>query len=467
LKAAFGERLDNDEAAIFRQLAGNRSIPTSPVSEAWIIAGRRSGKSRIAALVSAFLGTCVDHSNKLSPGEKGYVLTLAPTRQQANVVKNYTQGFLDASPVLRQQIVDDTTEEIRLKGNLIIGTHAASFRTVRGRTLLAAIFEEAAFWRDESSQLPDVEVYRAVLPALASTSGMLIGISSPYRRVGLLHQKYAQSFGKDDPNCLVIKAPTSVLNPTINLDVIERAQRDDPIAAASEWGADFRNDLSQFLDDQLIDEAVDYSRPLELPPRRSAKDCIEYFGFVDPSGGRHDAFTLAIVHREDDRVVIDVIRGRSPPFDPTSVVAEYAALLKDYGITNVKGDNYSASWVQAAFEAEGITYERTEKPKSQLYLECLPIFARNAIRVPEHAKLLRELRLLERRTHRSGKDTVDHGQNGTDDYANAAAGACYLANASDNLAYDCSLDWVGAANEQANDELAAWRRRQYWMQYGQ
>jgi len=36
------------------------------------------------------------------------------------------------------------------------------------------------------------------------------------------------------------------------------------------------------------------------------------------------------------------------------------------------------------------------------------------------------LRLLERRTHRSGKDTVDHGVNGSDDYANALCGSMYL-----------------------------------------
>ena len=50
------------------------------------------------------------------------------------------------------------------------------------------------------------------------------------------------------------------------------------------------------------------------------------------------------------------------------------------------------------------------------------MFARGAISLPDHPTLLRELRLLERRTHRSGKDTVDHGLRGHDDYANAVLG---------------------------------------------
>jgi len=40
--------------------------------------------------------------------------------------------------------------------------------------------------------------------------------------------------------------------------------------------------------------------------------------------------------------------------------------------------------------------------------------------------LVRELRLLERRTHRSGKDTVEHPRNGHDDYANVVCGVLSL-----------------------------------------
>jgi hypothetical protein len=61
-------------------------------------------------------------------------------------------------------------------------------------------------------------------------------------------------------------------------------------------------------------------------------------------------------------------------------------------------------------------YERSELNKSALYLEVLPLFMRQAISIPDHPRLLRELRLLERRTSRIGKDIVDHGKGGSDDY---------------------------------------------------
>jgi hypothetical protein len=52
----------------------------------------------------------------------------------------------------------------------------------------------------------------------------------------------------------------------------------------------------------------------------------------------------------------------------------------------------------------------------------MPAFVRGAVSIPDHARLLRELRLLERRTSPSGKDTIDHGKNGSDDYANSLCG---------------------------------------------
>jgi hypothetical protein len=72
-------------------------------------------------------------------------------------------------------------------------------------------------------------------------------------------------------------------------------------------------------------------------------------------------------------------------------------------------------------------YERSPLPKSALYLEALPHFNRGAVAIPNHERLLRELRGLERRVHRSGKDTVDHGAHGSDDHANSVCGAMYVA----------------------------------------
>jgi hypothetical protein len=136
------------------------------------------------------------------------VLVLAATVEQARVVFNYVAAFLAASEVLRKEIASTTRAEIRLKNGIVIAIHPNSFRSVRGRTLVACIFDELAYWRDDSTATPDSEVYTAVLPALLTTNGMLVGISSPYRRVGLLHAKHKQYFGVDNDDTLVVQGPT-------------------------------------------------------------------------------------------------------------------------------------------------------------------------------------------------------------------------------------------------------------------
>lgn len=422
LKAAFGSALSPEERALFGPIAGGRTEPSERVRELWAVVGRRGGKSRIAASLAAYIAAFIDHSEKLSPGEVGYVLVLASSVKQAGVVFSYVLAFFEASPILRQQIEGVTSDEIRLAGNIVIAVHPNSFRTVRGRTLLAAIFDESAYWRDETTAMPDVETYRAVLPALATTGGMLIGISSPYRRVGLLFTRFRDYFGKDDAQVLVIRGASSDFNPTLDTGLIERARQDDPTAASSEWDAEFRSDLSQFLDDDAIDAAIDHARSLELPPQEE----IKYHVFVDASAGRHDAFCIGIAHREGERVVADVIRGRKPPFDPATVAAEYAKLAREYGCPKVVGDNFSGEWVAQAFRDAGCVYIRADHPKSTLYLEGLPFFTRGAIAIPDHGQLIRELRLLERRVSRSGRDSVDHGPSGSDDHANVLFGAMWL-----------------------------------------
>jgi hypothetical protein len=106
---------------------------------------------------------------------------------------------------------------------------------------------------------------------------------------------------------------------------------------------------------------------------------------------------------------------------------EFAALAKDYGIGSLTGDQYAGQWVAGAFQDAGIDYRASSLPESQLYLEGLPHFMRGLVSIPDQPQLIRELRLLERRTARSGRDSVDHGQAGSDDFANVLFGALYLA----------------------------------------
>jgi hypothetical protein len=437
LKGAFGLPLDDGELATFRKIGGARPPPRKRVRELWAVVARRSGKSRVAAALAVFLSLFQRH--KLARGEFGYVLVLAATADQAKTVFRYCAGFIEGSEALRREVVSITAHEIRLRNNTVIGVHVNSYRTIRGKTLLACIFDETAFWRDETSATPDVETYRAVMPSLVASNGMLIGISTPYRRMGLLHAKHRDHFGVEGDDVLVVQGDAGTFNPTLSSARIEAHRASDPEAAVAEWDAEFRSDLVQFLSEDLIELAIDRSRPPELPPQRGAR----YQCFVDASGGRHDSYTVCIGHKDSGgRFVCDVLRGREPPFDPQEITREYAALAREYSCLRIKGDAYSADWITSSYRECGAAYECAEKNKSELYLEGLPTFSRGLVSLPEHRRLGRELRLLERHVSRAGRDRVDHGRNGSDDYANAVFGAVHMVMAGSRYRYDCSMNWV-------------------------
>jgi hypothetical protein len=445
LRAAFALDLSDKEMELFHSVAGERRPPSKRVRELWCLVGRRGGKSKMAGLIAVYIACFIKH--RLSPGEVGVALVLAASAEQAQVVFNYAKAALTASPILRREIDSITRNEIRLRNGIVIAVHANSFRTSRGRTVVACIFDECSFWRSDDSAIPDAETYSAILPSLSTTNGMLISISSAYRRAGLMYTKWRDHHGQDSDDTLVVRGGSTMFNPTLDQAVIAAQSAADPVAARSEWDSEFRSDLSAFLDDTVIDRAVDYSRPLELP----YLDGLFYRAFCDASGGvGKDAYTVAIAHKEGEHYVVDVVRGTKGAFDPQAVTEQYAGLCREYKIFTVTGDAYAAQWVAGAWTKTSVTYVRSDIPKSQIYLEAAPLFARGLVVLPDHQKLLRELRLLERRTHRSGRDTVDHGRNGHDDHSNAVCGVLRVL--SDHLGGGAAgLDYSGFMDTPAED----------------
>jgi hypothetical protein len=121
--------------------------------------------------------------------------------------------------------------------------------------------------------------------------------------------------------------------------------------------------------------------------------------------------------------ILDAIREIKPPFSPEAVCEEFATLLKSYRISKVCGDRYAGEWPREQFRKNGINYETSDKSRSELYIELLPLINSRAVDLLDSDRLTTQLVSLERRTARSGRDSVDHPPGGHDDIANAVAGA--------------------------------------------
>ena len=157
-------------------------------------------------------------------------------------------------PALAAPIQDETAEAIVLTNRVVIEIHTCSFRVTRGYTFAAVLADETAFWRDETSANPDVEIFRALRPGLANIPGaMLLNASSPYRKAGVLHATFARHFGKDDARVLVWRGTTLEMNPGLDPEIVAAAYEDDPESAAAEYGAEFRGDIADFVSREVVD----------------------------------------------------------------------------------------------------------------------------------------------------------------------------------------------------------------------
>src|SRR5262249_44580492 len=262
-------------------------------------------------------------------------------------------------------------------------------------TLLAALLDECAFFLpDETSSNPDSEIVTAVTPALLTTGGLLIGVSSPYARRGVLWEVFSRDYGPDgDPGILVAHGATRDLHPSLEQAKIDREYAKDPISASAEYGAQFRTDLEAFVSREVVDSRTDFG-VFERP----CDPAFSYCAFADPSGGSVDSFTLGIAHCEEGITILDVVREVPSPFLPSDAVEELCALIKEYKISRCFGDRYAVQWVVEQFALNGIQFVSEDVPvKSELYGSLLPMMNSRTVALVDHDRLRRQLLQLERR----------------------------------------------------------------------
>ena len=435
LKGTFALPMSRSERRTFRKLT-QRQPPKRQARELWVAAGRRSGKSAICALIAVFYAALRDHSAVLRAGEKATIFIIAADRAQCRTILRYIRAILDA-PLFAGLILSETRETINLRNNIAVEVGTCTHRALRGYSCPLIIADEIAFWRDEHSASPDTEVLASLRPTQATfPNPLLVCISSPYARRGALWSTYKEHFGRDGSNILVVQASSLDLNPLLDKKEIDAELARDPSGGRAEWLGEFRTDIESFV---ALDAVMDVVVPgrHELPPVAE----VAYVGFVDPSGGAHDSMTLAVAHRDCDsgRAVLDCIRERKAPFNPDDVTKEFADLLKRYRCGTVCGDRYAGEWPRERFREHGITYEAAAAPKSDLYLSLLPEINSGQVELLDHDRLVAQLCALERRTARSGKDSIDHGPRGFDDISNAVAGVMSL------LQTDVTESLTGAA----------------------
>jgi hypothetical protein len=426
LRALFGLPLSKAELKIFRECTGRIAVRVGGYLEATLIIGRRGGKSLILALIAVYLAVF-----KTWPGvagERRVIIVCASTTRQARSIHSYCRALLTV-PTLAPMLIRETATELDLEvdgGIISIVIEVADFRSIRGTSVCAALLDEAAFWQAEGAS-PDKEVVTAVRAGMGTMPGaMLLIASSPYAKKGVLWEHRRRHFGRDNSRLLVWQAPSRTMNPTLRQSVVDEAMAEDPAAGAAEFMAEFRSDVVSFVDRAVVEDAVVTDRREVLPG--AMPGLVNLVAHVDAAGGDgRDSMTLAIAAQdpESGRVILLCVREVRPQFSPEAIAAEYAGVIRSYGLVEAQADRFAGSWPREMFEKHGVTLFPS-KTSSEIFVDTLPLLMSAKVELLDNATLINQLAGLERRVGR-GRDHIAAAGSGHDDLALAAAGACVRA----------------------------------------
>lgn len=420
---------------LIRDCTGLASPPTKPAKEAFLVCGRRSGKSTISALLAVFYAIWGGWEKYLSPGERCKVFVIAVNMDQADVIIGKVKALLDLNSFMRSQVERMLKYSVKLKSGVDIEIKPASWRTVRGFSVGLLIMEELAFFRFESeSVLRDKEIYTAIKPGMTTIKNSLtIGISTPFARQGLLYEKHRQHWGKAG-RVLIWQAPTWVMNKTLKEKDIEAEHLETlgPAEYGAEYQAKFREDIESYLPLQIIERAIVDGRTELLP-----ESGVSYMAFCDPSEGLSkggDSMTFSIGHVHEKKIIIDLLSEFRPPFDPAVVIGDIARSCRAYGISEMTQDRHAIGWISKDLRAHNIDVEVAKSTKSELYGYFSVLMNKDLVQLPDSERLKKQLIGLQR-TLKGGKSVkIDHYRSGKDDCANAVAGvAVALAGESDDV----------------------------------
>jgi hypothetical protein len=428
LVAMYGEELSADEREVYKQLTGGREREPGEMADVFLaVAGRRSGKSRAAAVACVYAACLVDWSDCLALGERAVAMFVAPSERQAKTVFRYADAIVRHTALLAGLITGRTVDTLSLSTGIDLEVVAASARTTRGSTCVIIVLDETAFLRtNEDSANADTEIVVALKPSLGTTQGLLLMTSSPSQMEGVVFRTHRRHFGlQGDARTIVIQADTRTLNPRFSAAIIDKAMEDDAVAAASEYGAEFRVAMTAYLPRAVIERAVDEGIGVRHP-----LPGVAYTAFCDVAGGSgSDSFTLAIGHKHlvdgDAVCLIDMVFEVRPSFDPMEVCKRAAAVLHQWGLTSVIGDAYAGSWPTSVFARYGVSYSLSPLTRSEIYLHVAPLFNANRVRLLDHQRTVDQFAGLRRKVGSGGKESVDHVRGAHDDLSNSVSGVLW------------------------------------------
>ena len=404
-----------------------------------LLVGRRGGKDRFMSADGEWRAAlCTDWRQYLSAGEQAVVILLGKDKKQAAILRRYCHGLLQV-PDLAKQVVRETAEVIEFRNGASLEITVNDAGGVRGRSAIAVLGSECCHWKTgEHAQSNDEEVVSAAenSMALCPDGGLLILGSSVHRRTGFMYRQFKELYGNNDADDLVWLAPSKVMNPQLPQSVIDKALAQNPHKANADYNCVWREDSSECFALGSIEAITDVG----VHERPYSPGTI-YVAYQDSALGVDggSSFALAISHRDagSDVAILDLIREKKPPFVFHEVIAEFAQVLKRYGVTEFWSDHHAHKLFSDEWKKHGIACRKSETSTADNYKSALPLVLGRRARLLDNTVLKNQLSSLELHTS-DGEEKVVCPQNSHDDVATAAMGS--LVAVSKRFSYDKNYD---------------------------
>ncbi|HMI85726.1 MAG TPA: hypothetical protein VK550_16635 [Polyangiaceae bacterium] len=223
------------------------------------VKGAGVGFSYAGGLYMLYAALTGDHDG--APGEVRPALVCAPDMRLMRQVVRFALGAAQSERSIRSRLENVTADGFTLRredGRLsgVEGKPAtAGGRATRGARWVAALLDEAAFFKDaDSGIVNDADIFGSVGPRNRGIT--LIG-STPWSESGLLWSFYTQNYGKPT-NAIAAKLRTEVArtDPKV-LAYVQRERERDPENCAREHDCEFLpRGSAAFFDPEAVDACI-------------------------------------------------------------------------------------------------------------------------------------------------------------------------------------------------------------------
>lgn len=410
-KVAFGNLqpgdLEGDERELALELFGGL-LHVSPKAKRFVVMrlGRGSGKTTLCAAYAVYCAVC-QSPGRIGPGDTPYVITIAPDLPTAKLSISMCREMIRGNLALERLVVGDEKQIITLRRpdglQVKIEAFAASRggATVRGRTILAFLLDEAEFFTSgEGYTVSDGDIFRALKPRLVRHGkGMLV--STPWPVETLMGQMFEKNW-KTGIDATAIKAPTLLVrgeDEDVRANVEDERER-DPENCRREYDCEIDGVQGEGWFDPTV-LASSKTPDLLLPgaynrlwPTAAAADLAF----------KNDSSTLCVVqydgHKYRTVALVELRPSPGKPLKPSAVMKKFAEVAKSYGCGYIVADgHYRESFKEALAENGMSLVDAPEglKGKQEMFSRTRAVLHEGHVMLPEDeltVRLIQQAKLV-------------------------------------------------------------------------